>query len=43
MRLKSQGLIKDKKFIRQPTQEELDAALVSEPNVFQRFFSSAEE
>jgi hypothetical protein len=43
MRLKNQGLIKDKQFIRQPTKEELDAALVSEPNVFQRFFGSAEE
>jgi hypothetical protein len=43
MRLKNQGLIKDKQFIRQPTKEDLDAALVSEPNVFQRFFGSAEE
>ena len=38
MRLKNAGLIKDKRFIRQPTQEELDAALESEPNIIQRFF-----
>lgn len=42
MRLKNQGLIKDKKFIRQPTQEELDKALENEPNAFQRFFGGEE-
>lgn len=31
MRLKKAGLIENKKFIRQPTQEELDAALEAEP------------
>jgi hypothetical protein len=39
MRLKNQGFIKDKKFITQPTQEEIDAALESDgPNMLQRFF-----
>ena len=38
MRLKNAGLIKDKRSVRQPTQEELDAALESEPNIIQRFF-----
>jgi hypothetical protein len=39
MRLKKAGLIgDDKKFTRQPTQEELDAALESGPGLFDRFF-----
>ncbi|CAJ1940112.1 unnamed protein product [Cylindrotheca closterium] len=38
MRLKSAGFIKDKKFIKQPTQEELDKALESGPNIFQKAF-----
>jgi hypothetical protein len=38
MRLKNAGLITgDKKFIRQPTQEELDAALEPGPNFLDRF------
>lgn len=41
MRLKKAGLIgNDKKFTRQPTQEELDAALESGPGLFDRFFGS---
>lgn len=46
MRLKKQGLIENKKFIRQPTQEELDAALEpdsSEANILSRFFGSSEK
>jgi hypothetical protein len=39
MRLKKSGLIEDKKFVRQPTQQELDDALPSEsPGLFERFF-----
>lgn len=40
MRLKESGLIKDKQFIRQPTQEELEAALVvpESPGIFGRIF-----
>ena len=38
MRLKEAGLIKDKKFVRQPTEEELEAALTPPdgPNLLQR-------
>ena len=37
MRLKNSGLIKDRKFVRQPTQEELDAALAADgPSIFER-------
>lgn len=46
MRLKKLGLIENKKFIRQPTQEELDAALEpdsSEANILSRFFGSSEK
>lgn len=39
MRLKKQGLIVDKKFVRQPTQEELDAALEPEgPSLLEGIF-----
>jgi hypothetical protein len=39
MRLKKQGLIVDKKFVRQPTQEELDVALEPDgPNLFESIF-----
>jgi hypothetical protein len=39
MRLKKQGLIVDKKFVRQPTQEELDAALEPEgPSLLDSIF-----
>lgn len=38
MRLKNAGFIKDKKFTKQPTQEDLDKALESEPNIFQKVF-----
>jgi hypothetical protein len=40
MRLKNDGLIKDRQFIKQPTQEELDAALVvpDGPGIFGRIF-----
>eukprot|EP00529_Nitzschia_sp_RCC80_P030605 CAMPEP_0113493448 /NCGR_PEP_ID=MMETSP0014_2-20120614/28597_1 /TAXON_ID=2857 /ORGANISM="Nitzschia sp." /LENGTH=292 /DNA_ID=CAMNT_0000387311 /DNA_START=56 /DNA_END=934 /DNA_ORIENTATION=- /assembly_acc=CAM_ASM_000159 len=44
MRLKKAGLIgDDKKFTRQPTQEELDAALESGPGLFDRFFGGGDE
>jgi len=44
MRLKKAGLIENKKFIRQPTQEELDAALSPEPsgpNLLDRILGSS--
>mmetsp|Transcript_31517 Transcript_31517/g.74170 ORF Transcript_31517/g.74170 Transcript_31517/m.74170 type:complete len:278 (+) Transcript_31517:364-1197(+) len=44
MRLKKAGLIENKKFIRQPTQEELDAALEAEtggPNFLNRILGSS--
>jgi len=44
MRLKKAGLIENKKFIRQPTQEELDAALEAQPagpNFLNRIFGSS--
>lgn len=42
MRLKNAGLISDdKKFIRQPTQEELDAALEAGPNLLDRLLQAA--
>ena len=44
MRLKKAGLIENKKFIRQPTQEELNAALEpepAEPNLLNRILGSS--
>lgn len=39
MRLKEKGFIKDRKFVNQPTPEELDAALEAEgPGFFGRIF-----
>lgn len=43
MRLKNAGFIQDRKFTKQPTQEELDKALESEPNIFQKFFGGGDE
>jgi len=41
MRLKKAGFIENKKFIKQPSQEEIDAALESEgPNLFDRIFGN---
>jgi hypothetical protein len=40
MRLKKAGFIENKKFIKQPSQEELDDALESGPNILDRFFGS---
>jgi len=43
MRLKNAGFIgKERKFIRQPTQEQLDQALESEPNMIQKFFGGGD-
>lgn len=42
MRLKKAGFIENKKFIKQPTQEEIDAALESGPSILDRFFGSSE-
>jgi hypothetical protein len=40
MRLKQAGFIKDKKFIKQPTKEEIDNALTAPegPGIFERIF-----
>lgn len=38
MRLKKAGFIENKKFVKQPTQEEIDAALKAEPNILDKFF-----
>jgi hypothetical protein len=40
MRLKEKGLIKNDSFVRQPTAEELEAALPTPegPNIFERIF-----
>ena len=39
MRLKEKGFIKDRKFVKQPTQEEIDAALEADgPGLFGRIF-----
>ncbi|KAL3944362.1 MAG: hypothetical protein SGBAC_001566 [Bacillariaceae sp.] len=43
MRLKNDGFIKDKKFVKQPTQEQLDKALESEPNILQKVFGGSDE
>lgn len=43
MRLKNDGFIKDKKFVKQPTQEQLDKALESEPNILQKVFGGGDE
>ena len=43
MRLKNAGFIKDKKFTKQPTQEDLDKALESEPNFLQKVFGGGDE
>lgn len=40
MRLKKAGFIENKKFIKQPTQEEIDAALEKEPNIIDKFFGN---
>lgn len=40
MRLKKAGFIENKKFVKQPTQEEIDAALEAEPNLLDRFFGN---
>ena len=41
MRLKDAGFIKDKKFVKQPTQEEIDAALKPDgPSLLDRIFGS---
>jgi hypothetical protein len=42
MRLKKAGFIENKKFVKQPTQEEIDAALESGPSILDRFFGSSE-
>jgi len=43
MKLKNDGFIKDRKFTKQPTQEELDKALEKEPNIFQKVFGGGDE
>ena len=43
MRLKKAGFIENKKFIKQPSQEELDGALESGPNILDRFFGSSSD
>lgn len=43
MRLKKQGLIVDKKFVRQPTQEELDIALEEAPSLLDSIFGGKNE
>ena len=39
MRLKKQGFIENKTFVKQPTKEEIEAALEKEPNILDKFFS----
>lgn len=43
MRLKKAGFIKDKKFVKQPTQEEINDALVADgPGFFEGLFGTKE-